>query len=275
MGVEPARVKDASPVLASMLGHIRGRVYYNLLNWYRLVHLFPLAGKNSSMMEDMMGVRQSLGNEERAAFDASLRGRVAPPAWRRLAIGIGLVRKLLFPAKHLLAFETRVNALCERELALGYENQASSELLLRYERVRDDILGEWAAPILNDTRCMVAHGLWTKMLGAWIPCRAERSDLESLASHSTSLASLASLLPVVAQDALASDLALGRIPGATWLSATPAHVAAQHYKQGKTETGELQELHTRVKTYLKDYGYRCPDEQKLEEPDFQEDPTQK
>jgi phosphohistidine swiveling domain-containing protein len=273
MGVEPERIKDASSVLSSMLGHIRGRVYYNLLNWYRLVHLVPLAGKNSSMMEDMMGVRQSLGNEERAAFDASLRGRVEPAAWRRLAIGFGLVRKLLFPAKHLLAFETRVNKICERELALGCENQASSELLSRYERVRDDILGLWAAPILNDTRCMVAHGLWTKMLGAWIPCRSERSDLESLASHSTSLASLASLLPVVAQDALASDLAFGRIPGATWLSATPAHVAAQDYKQGKTESGELQELHTRVKTYLRDYGYRCPDEQKLEEPDFQEDPT--
>lgn len=273
MGVEKARLKEATPVLASMLGHIRGRVYYNLLNWYRLVHLFPLAGKNSAMMEDMMGVRQSLGPEEKAAFDASLQARTPAPLWRRVALGLDLVRKILFPQTHLQKFETQVNAICDQELARGYANQTATDLLMRYERVRDELLSLWAAPILNDTRCMVAHGIWTKVMHRWIQNPSHRADLESLASHASSRSPLASLEPVVAQDALALELAQGNIPGVQWvLDKTPAQLS--YWFQNKSgASDELSDLRKRVDAYLQNFGYRCPDEQKLEVPDFEEDPT--
>ncbi len=43
-----------------MLGLIRGRVYYNLLNWYRVLALLPGFTVNRRFMEQMMGVRESL-----------------------------------------------------------------------------------------------------------------------------------------------------------------------------------------------------------------------
>ncbi len=43
-----------------MLGLIRGRVYYNLLNWYRVLALLPGFTINRRFMEQMMGVREGL-----------------------------------------------------------------------------------------------------------------------------------------------------------------------------------------------------------------------
>ena len=43
-----------------MLGLIQGRVYYNLLNWYRVLALLPGFTVNRRFMEQMMGVRESL-----------------------------------------------------------------------------------------------------------------------------------------------------------------------------------------------------------------------
>ena len=54
----PANViQDYQPFLSNMLGIIRGNVYYNLVNWYRLLACLPV-GDTSQFMETMMGVKQ-------------------------------------------------------------------------------------------------------------------------------------------------------------------------------------------------------------------------
>ena len=57
MGVPAAVIQDFQPFLSNMLGIIRGNVYYNLVNWYRLLTLLPI-GDTSQFMETMMGVKQ-------------------------------------------------------------------------------------------------------------------------------------------------------------------------------------------------------------------------
>ena len=58
-----------------MLGLQRGRVYYNLLNWYRLLEMVPGFRVNRRFMEQMMGVREPLA----ATSPAATRG-----PWHRL-----------------------------------------------------------------------------------------------------------------------------------------------------------------------------------------------
>ena len=48
-----------------MLGLIRGRVYYNLLNWYRLLAMLPGFKANRGFMEQMMGVKEALPDDAR------------------------------------------------------------------------------------------------------------------------------------------------------------------------------------------------------------------
>ena len=43
-----------------MIGLVRGRIYYNLDAWYRVVSLLPGYRWNRSFMEQMMGVRRWL-----------------------------------------------------------------------------------------------------------------------------------------------------------------------------------------------------------------------
>ena len=43
-----------------MLGLFRGRVYYNLKNWYRSLRMFPGFHYNSRFMESMMGLNEPL-----------------------------------------------------------------------------------------------------------------------------------------------------------------------------------------------------------------------
>ena len=57
MGVPAKVIQDFQPFLSNMLGIIRGNVYYNLVNWYRLLTCIPV-GDTSQFMETMMGVKQ-------------------------------------------------------------------------------------------------------------------------------------------------------------------------------------------------------------------------
>ena len=77
--------RELDSCFANMLGLIRGRVYYNLLTWYRVLALLPGFRFNRRFMEQMMGVRESLPDELVAE-----QGRVTRGA--RLADGVRLVR---------------------------------------------------------------------------------------------------------------------------------------------------------------------------------------
>ena len=63
MRVPKARIAANERTFARMLGLVRGRIYYNLLNWYRVLALLPGFTLNRRFMEQMMGVRESLPDE--------------------------------------------------------------------------------------------------------------------------------------------------------------------------------------------------------------------
>lgn len=58
MGVPAEDVDEHRAVFENMLGRVDGRVYYNLLNWYRALALFPGFKANRKFMEGMMGVSE-------------------------------------------------------------------------------------------------------------------------------------------------------------------------------------------------------------------------
>ena len=60
MRVPAGKIAAHDGTFRCMLGLIRGRVYYNLLNWYRVLALLPGFTLNRRFMEQMMGVRERL-----------------------------------------------------------------------------------------------------------------------------------------------------------------------------------------------------------------------
>ena len=60
LSVPESKITASANVFRHMLGLIQGRIYYNLLNWYRLIALLPGYQANRGFMEQMMGVKEKL-----------------------------------------------------------------------------------------------------------------------------------------------------------------------------------------------------------------------
>ncbi len=60
MRVPEQTVLDHDETFRNMLGLIQGRMYYNLVNWYRVLALLPGFSVNRRFMEQMMGVSETL-----------------------------------------------------------------------------------------------------------------------------------------------------------------------------------------------------------------------
>jgi hypothetical protein len=60
VGVPEGAIAANGAVFENLLGRVDGRVYYNLVNWYRALSLLPGFSINSAHMETMMGVDEPL-----------------------------------------------------------------------------------------------------------------------------------------------------------------------------------------------------------------------
>jgi pyruvate,water dikinase len=69
LGLGQSELRRREELFWNMLGLIEGRVYYNLLNWYRLVALMPGFQANRRFMEQMMGLKVSVDDLEQVQRD--------------------------------------------------------------------------------------------------------------------------------------------------------------------------------------------------------------
>ena len=93
MGVPPGVIAANDDTFRNMLGLVRGRIYYNLLNWYRTLALLPGYAVNRAFMEQMMGVKEPLPEPLAEAIRRDVgRGKIRDgpqkrPIWRRERCG--------------------------------------------------------------------------------------------------------------------------------------------------------------------------------------------
>ncbi len=261
----PADVMAANEhVFRNMLGLIRGRIYYNLANWYRLLSLFPLLGRSKGFMETMMGVKQSLTGELAELVDPS----TAAPRYgllRRLSLVVRMAVNLAGGGKARAAFLSRVDRVCRPLEDMDLGSLSLPDQLAVHRRLEDEVLRHWTAPINNDTRCMIAFGLLKALTQRWI---AEKD--ESFASLQNDLlcgeGDLKSTEPTRILLAIAREVAEGdEAVRERFLEESPKDVWS-----GLRDFAP--ELLPRFERYLRDYGFRCVDELKLEALDLHDQP---
>jgi pyruvate,water dikinase len=153
-------------VFHNMLGLIRGRVYYNLLNWYRVLALLPGFTLNRRFMEQMMGVRESLPDE--ALSNGNNAGEVGKleDSLHVAAMVFGLVRNYLTLEKQIANFYVRLNnALIEPSPPLS--DMRLDELTAHFVWLQQELGTRWDAPLTNDFFAMIFHGTLRKLTAAW------------------------------------------------------------------------------------------------------------
>ena len=266
LGVPKGVIAEHEGMFRNMLGLIRGRIYYNLLNWYRLLSLFPLLGKSGSFMETMMGVKQSLETDLQPLFDAVVDEAPEYGRFKRVGMMMRLAVHMLGGARANELFLARVDRVCSPMEAADLANLSLPHQVKLYHQLLDEVLKHWRAPIVNDTRCMIAFGMLKSLTETWI-AEAGAEDAASLqndllcgSGDLKSTEPMRLLLEMAAEidgDAEIRRRLLDETPEEFWRALQDGF--APHFK-------------TRFESYIAEYGYRCVDELKLETLDYHDRP---
>ena len=257
MGVAPEVVADEGNMYRHMLGYVRGRVYYNLLNWYRLLAMLPGFRTNRRFMETMMGVRQALPEEVVAALSktrTSFRDR-----WRTATAAAGLLANYFHLDREVRGFFSLLDDCLHTNP--DFSRWRPDQLVAHYRDLERRLLVRWKAPIINDFFAMVFYGLLQKLSKLWCgdATGTLQNDLLSARSGVISIDPahrMHEMAAVAAQDAaLLAALKNGnRRRAERAIAANPAF--AQLFS-----------------SYLEKFGDRCMEELKLESATLSEDPS--
>jgi len=259
LSVPEARVEAADTVFANMLGLVRGRVYYNLLNWYRVLALLPGFTVNRRFMEQMMGVREGLPDEVSAEI-------AAPTLSDKISDGVsfvgtlgGLIRSHIKLPRTRQAFMARLNqALAPMSVPLS--DMRLDELADHYSQLERTLLRKWDAPLVNDFLAMIFYGTLEKLVTSW--CNDSEGTL-----HNDLLCG---------EGGMVSAEPAHRIRKMAELTATDetlaTALATESVDQIKARLRYSRMLRKELRSYLEKFGDRCLEELKLETATLEDNP---
>jgi rifampicin phosphotransferase len=262
MGISPRVVHANRDAFENMLGLFRGRVYYNLKNWYRLVRLFPGYEYNRRFMESMMGLKKPLDDNPPPP---------SPGLARRWLVELpALLRLLARSAWNFLRIETivgRFQAHFDKHHAewsrIDFKALKPHEIHALYRHMEEKLLWNWKAPIINDFYVMVFHGILRKLCTRW--CHDESGALANALVCGDQ--HLESAEPARALVALANCAQRTRDLEETMIDRTDEELP--EVVLGDQRFAEFSRLFA---DYLDDYGLRCVDELKLESKSLRDRP---
>ena len=258
LGLSRREISTHEQMLANMLGLLNGRVYYNLVNWYRLVSLLPGFRFNKGFMEGMMGLRQPADASPRPTGFFAKYFRELPRLLRSGLRAAWLQRTL---PRRIRDFHSGFDAAHARFAAMDFESMSLERLVEAYHGMETEILWKWRAPIINDFSAMIFYGTLKKLTVKW-GVDADGGLQNALISRqggveSTRVAEeLWDVAELIATDGMLKE---------DFVSAPPAE-ALELLKRSEKASGALER-------YLAVYGDRCIAELKLESSSMRDDPT--
>ena len=260
LAVPRALVDDRRSTFENMLGLVRGRVYYNLISWYRVLAMLPGYSVNRRFMEQMMGVREPVPDEVLADAPAA----TAADRWRD---GLRLARSIAGLVVALVRLPRQIDRFYDRlDTALGTPVDLASmrldELAAHYRTLERQLLTRWDAPLVNDFFAMIFYGVLRTLCVKWAG-DADGSLQNDLIAGEGGIVSAEPALRVqglarlAAGDAAFVDrLRTGTLGEVRQALASPA----------------LDAFRRDYEAYLAKFSDRCLDELKLETPTLADDP---
>lgn len=155
IGVSEQVISEHRDMLDNMLGLIKGRVYYNINNWYRGLLLLPSFNTNKADMERMMGLTDPVDLVQ----DKQL-------SWREKLAKLPQIFKALFYLtrgfRRMDALVVEFKAMFERVYQSVPRTElhtlSPGELMEEVRRLDRELLNRWTPPIVNDFYVMMMNG---------------------------------------------------------------------------------------------------------------------
>jgi len=256
LGVSEATIAANSAVFGNMLGRVDGRVYYNLVNWYRALALLPGFSLNRAYMETMMGVDTPM--------PAEVTGTIGPPPQKgmgkageylRLArAGIGLVWQAILLPRTRRRFYDRLNDALNS--GFDIEKAGATELAAEYRKIESTLLDRWDAPLVNDFLCMIAFGASRNLMERWL-------GSDGLLLHNDIMIGQGDIVSAEPAKRIAELGAKVRAAG----------LAEDLARDGMPAISDHPDIAQGIESYLEKFGDRCTEELKLESITLRDDPT--
>lgn len=258
VGVREEVIAANATIFENMLGRIDGRVYYNLVNWYRALALLPGFAINRAHMETMMGVSEPLPTSVTAGIGpGNLTGFARWAEYGRMArAGFGLLVQALRLKRTISGFEARLNEAIG-PASLDTATAGLSELAAEYRRIEASLLDRWDAPIVNDFLCMMAFGASRRLMDRWF-------GQPGLELHNHVMIGQGDIISAEpAKRIAAMGAMIGKVDG----------LADSIQTQGVAALADHPELQGEFEAYIARFGDRCTQELKLESITLDEDPS--
>lgn len=256
LGVPEDTIAANAAVFGNMLGRVDGRVYYNLVNWYRALALLPGFSLNRAYMETMMGVDTPMPKEITSTIGpAPARGFGRVREYLKLAkVASGLLWQAGRLPRTRARFYERLNAALHS--GFDIDTAGPTELAREYRALESTLLDQWDAPLVNDFLCMIAFGASRNMLEKWL-------GPQGLALHNDVM---------IGQGDIVSAEPAQRIVKIGQMVAQ-ANLAEALQADGMDALNAHPDIAQEVHSYLGKFGDRCTEELKLESIPLSDDPT--
>ncbi|VAW80801.1 Pyruvate-utilizing enzyme, similar to phosphoenolpyruvate synthase [hydrothermal vent metagenome] len=259
LGVSKSKINDNDTTFKRMLGLIQGRVYYNLISWYRVLAMLPGYKLNRGFMEKMMGVREEMP-EEILGIESR------PGLWSRIGDGFRLASTaggLVYNHFALNFKKDRFYKRLNKALDISDEqltDMSADQLVAYYHELEQQLLTRWDAPLINDFFAMIFYGVLSKQT-AGLTDDVNSSLHNDLISGEGGMVSAepAQLVREMAILAMKHDGLAGML----------ANRSIKEIEQSLSKYGNV---HKAIKRYLKKFGDRCLGELKLESETLHDNP---
>jgi pyruvate,water dikinase len=255
-GIDRRIVAAHDETLRNMLGLVGGRMYYNLLTWYRLLALVPGFRLNRQFMESMMGVREAL--PETAVRDIERKGKA-----RDVIAVLRTIAALLYRYARLTADVRAFYRRIERTIAASPALAGLDEdaLLAEFRRLESALLTNWEAPLVNDFFAMVFYGVLQALTARW--CAGSEGTL-----HNDLLCAAGGMVSAEPARRVEELAALVRSD-----SALLAELESSGTARALEAIRGNPAVFSAFTSYLERFGSRCANELKLESITLHEDPS--
>lgn len=256
MGVTNDDIDENKETFANMLGLINGRVYYNLLSWYKALAMLPGYSINAEFMEKMMGVKERFELKQiktRTKFQERLRV-------------LKMVRTILKNLRTLpqmrIDFARDFNAKMNEYKAIDFSTKNADELMYLYLSFEQTLLKKWKAPLVNDFFAMIYFGVLQKLV-----IKYNIDDTGTV--HNNLMCGAKDIIstePIQRCLNIATLIQNDEKSKAIFLNASATEIIKQ--------LGSLnEEIQKEIASYLDKFGNRCVGELKLETITYQQNPA--
>lgn len=225
----------------AMIGIFNGKMYYNLLNWYRYISLFPGSKRNQKFLDDQ------IATQGQAVYQASRKLRSS----FRVKFLFRVLYRTIFFRHELNNFYKRF-AVFEEEMSRMPKSNDSQLLMLQYSHIEQTIIPQFARTLDNDFLVMTYHGWLKKLLNKWLPDKPfEKNSIIGSISGVMSAEQALSLYSI-AEDIKNDEKAYALLQKSNY-ELLDKHLLGT-------------EIQSKIEEYINVFGHRFAQDQKIEAP---------